>query len=303
MRRGPLRDRSPAVFVAGLEALFIIFDEPLGGAKGRPCRRERARLSAMVPVNAHAPPAAAGGESTAPSAEDAGQAGRRVDRSGPRLQRLGGTEAPLLFRLLFDEARFRAGAHFRAAAAGAAAAPSSAAGVGAARCAVRVGPEWSLSCWLRTPLEVPRGGGGSGGGGGGIYTLASAGGHAAAECHVQVRASADGAPARLGVFATSPASPDTPTWHPLTDDARLQRLPAGWHSLVAVGGGGATTFYINGRACGEVRAQARSAIARLGGGAGGGAGVLTLADALALTLTLAPNPHPHNPDPNPIQAC
>ena len=99
----------------------------------------------MSHLDAHATPAAAGEESTAPSAEDAGQAGGgRVDRSGPRFQRLGGTEAPLLFRLLFDEPHFRAGAHFRAAGAAAAAgaaSPASAAGVAPARCAVRVSSE------------------------------------------------------------------------------------------------------------------------------------------------------------------
>ena len=159
---------------------------------------------------------------------------------------------------------------------------------------MRVSSEWSLSCWLRTPLEAPRSGGG------GIYTLASADGHGAAECHVQVRASADGGAARLGVFAASPASPHAPGWHPLNDE-NLQRLPAGWHSLVAVGGGDATAFYINGRACGEVHAQARSAIARLGGGLSALTGAaLRLADVRLYGAALAPravrelhsNPHP-----------
>ena len=55
---------------------------------------------------AHATQAATGEESAALPADDASQAGGLVGHSTPHTQRFGGMEAPLLFRLLFDEASF-----------------------------------------------------------------------------------------------------------------------------------------------------------------------------------------------------
>ena len=67
--------------------------------------------------------------------------------------------------------------------------PSSAAASGdaGARCTVPVAPEWTLSCWLRTPLAPPRPGNSA------VISLASAAGPNA-ECHLQVRLFVPGAP-------------------------------------------------------------------------------------------------------------
>ena len=67
--------------------------------------------------------------------------------------------------------------------------PSSAAASGdaGARCTVPVAPEWTLSCWLRTPLAPPRPGNSA------VISLASAAGPDP-ECHLQVRLLVTGAP-------------------------------------------------------------------------------------------------------------
>ena len=66
--------------------------------------------------------------------------------------------------------------------------PSSAAASGdaGARCTVPVPPEWTLSCWLRTPLAPPHGNSA-------VISLASAAGPEP-ECHLQVRLFVAGAP-------------------------------------------------------------------------------------------------------------
>ena len=146
--------------------------------------------------------------------------------------------------------------------------PSSAAASGDAGpkrqryCTVPVPPEWTLSCWLRTPLAPPHGNSA-------VISLASAAGPDP-ECHlqvrlfvagaplapapgrpcplppgpgsisprpaplpthparprVQVRVSSDGAAASVGVFVPPPECPHARGWHPLSG-VDLHRLPAG----------------------------------------------------------------------------
>ena len=87
-----------------------------------------------------------------------------------------------------------------------------------------------------------------------------------------------------------PPPPPHPT-HPIPTPTTPPSPLAGWHSLVAVGsagsgqcrGGATTAFFLNGRACGAVRAQARAAIGRLGGGLG-----LCLADVRLYGAALPP---------------
>lgn len=66
---------------------------------------------------------------------------------------------------------------------------------------------------------------------------------------------------RLGVSAGAAGQR---VWCP-SDGPDLLELPAGWHSLCAVGTAGSTTFYVNGRRHGTAQAQVTDAIAQLGG--------------------------------------
>ena len=138
---------------------------------------------------------------------------------------------------------------------------------------LRLGSEWSFCCHLRLPLPEPpptaaekrR-----------VRTLAmglSREGRAVRHVLMLEEQMADGK-ARLTLGVDDGEVPELAALN-------LHALPHGWHSLAAVGSGGQTIFYVNGRLQGSVPRQVTADVLRLGnhpagadGAADGAVGVL-----------------------------
>lgn len=146
-----------------------------------------------------------------------------------------------------------------------------------ARVALHIGEAWTILSWVHFPLRDGSGAGSKPR----THTLAmglpseaedAPADHARPLCHVQIIAEAHGK-TWFGVEHEAPRpaarAPDAPpsareratTMLPGVD---LSALPHGWHHVGAVGAGGATRFYVDGRACGEVAAQVTAPILWLG---------------------------------------
>ena len=115
---------------------------------------------------------------------------------------------------------------------------------------LRLGSEWTLWCWLQLPLPaLPKKQKHDG-----VRTLACGAAVAGDDgakpvnlCHVQIVREDDDA-LRLAVEAE-------PGKRQVLHTLDLRSLPNGWNSLAAVGAGGQTSFYVNGRAVGTLAAQ------------------------------------------------
>ena len=165
-------------------------------------------------------------------------------------------------------------------------------------CRVPLGPAWTFTCWIRTPLPRQEQGNGA-------RNLVMAGVPSGArpdterECHVRCM---DGIGemaslplvVSLGVFARPAGQPSSPPeWHGI-DGLNLQRLVPGWHSLAVVGENGRSTFYIDGRNQGSVNVQVRAEVELIGSGVGPLADVRLYGAALELRavqeIDTAPKP-------------
>ena len=98
------------------------------------------------------------------------------------------------------------------------------------RCSISLGASWTLSCWLKLPLPTYTARD--------SYKIQIAAG--AASAHLQLRLLPTGE-VRVGVLTAGA--------HRACElgGTDLQMLPHGWHQLAAVGEGGTTTLYLNGR--------------------------------------------------------